>query len=754
MSWIRIASACVACCVWTTSTLAAPESPPQESGSAKPTPLALTISGGGTKGAYMAGHLYYLGMLGHHADGPFEARIATGASAGAINALLVAFTACSGVEKAPTKSLFWRAWSDAGLANTFRPEKTGGTGVFTTDGFQPMIAELRAVWQAGLPERCDFLVGIAITRARARMVVPAPGLPALPRSREAVLVRITGRGPGRPPSLVNVLDPQRAGPELALPLAGDDARPFDALVELVLASAAFPIGFPPVSVAHCLVPPGDVDRCSPATAERALFMDGGIFDNQPLGLAVRAMRSVAIDASGHAVLGEPRVDDALPPGAHFYFLDPRARTWPSVGQRQHESPPDSAIDVVTMLFGMVESSASNALVSVFDERAEVRERLLVARTHFPQVSSTFNGLLERAFREFDFYLGMYNARRSAREHALGRGLPDPLDLAMRDEDTEVQTSWRPLACLVATLEGEGDASRCDGEDLRDFRILLQLTLDTLADDCRDAAAAGAPPPSADQHQCLAAMTAGKYARVPGVRDLPDAERRHREGEGQLAYQLRLLGRYGFHFRDMGLTRADAERAPDRLIRIAHDIAQRFADAQPRYGPALGVLSRIGVDVVLGYLPPRHSFHGTLGLSAELGWSMSLDEDLGWLRVGAGLGLAGLSTVFNAIDDYFALIPKAGLEVELFGSAAVQLRLGLRAGYQLSTADGFLGGSCDFTNEGRQPCSRFITEGYLAASVLGLIRLQVAAVYSPGLRNGQEDLVWVRPTLGFQLNSPF
>ncbi|HRE88581.1 MAG TPA: hypothetical protein PK095_05515, partial [Myxococcota bacterium] len=69
-----------------------------------------------------------------------------------------------------------------------------------------------------LPDSCDFIMGVAITRAKARMVVPAPGMPALPKSRETVLVRIQGQGLGRPARLSNVLDPHRATPELALPL--------------------------------------------------------------------------------------------------------------------------------------------------------------------------------------------------------------------------------------------------------------------------------------------------------------------------------------------------------------------------------------------------------------------------------------------------------------------------------------------------------------------------------------------------------
>jgi hypothetical protein len=719
-------------------------------------PLALTISGGGTKGAYMAGHLYYMGQVSHFGGEPLQPRVATGASAGAINAVLVAFTACIGVKDDPTQSLYWHAWTPTGLKETFVPAETTATGVFTASAFSPMIAELREIWDGGLPTECDLLLGFAITRAQARMVVLAPDFPPLPRSRETVLVRIIGQGPGRPPLVRNVLDPDRAAPDLALPLDGPDAKPFDSLIEVVLASAAFPVGFSPVSVAHCLAPPGAAGRCTPAMAQRALFMDGGIFDNQPLGVAVRAMRYIGRSAAGDITVNDaPAPVGTLPEGARFYFLDPRARTTPTVGQRHDDPPPDSAIGVVGQLLGMVESGASSALVSVLDQSVAVRDRLLVARTHYPQISGTFNGLLERAFREFDFYLGMYNAARTVREHALAEGMPDVLSLRAADPDPAVREAWRPALCLAAVLDGDADTTPCDGDDLLDLRILLQVVLDQLADECRAVAAAGGTPPPTNNSQCAAAMAGGPPEQVPGVPVIEAAAHRRLPGEGPLDYQLRLLGRYGFWFRDLGLARADAEEAPQRLIRVVHRVAQRFADEQPRFSLAYGVIGRIGVDVALGYIPPQHSLHATLGLGAELGYSVSgADPDWGWLRFTAALAFDGLSTIFNAVDDYFAIIPKAGVELEVYGSAAFQLRMGVRAGYQLSTSDDFTTGRCRYDNEKHQPCSRFMSEAYAAASLFGLLRLQVAVVYEPGLADGQRDLVAVRPTLGFQLNSPF
>ena len=721
-----------------------------------PAPLALTISGGGTKGAYMAGHLYYMGQVAHFGGEPLQPRVATGASAGAINALLVAFTTCTGVKDNPTQSLYWQAWAQAGLKETFVPSETTGTGIFTSSAFDPMIARLRAIWDAGLPTACDVVLGFAITRAQARTVILALDFPPLPQSRETVLIRITGQGPGRPPLARNLLDHDRTAPAFILPLDGPDAKPFDTLVEVILASAAFPVGFSPVSVAYCLSPPGDAGRCTPEKAQRALFMDGGIFDNQPLGLAVRAMRYVGRSADGGLTINEtPMPSGTLPDGGRFYFLDPRARAFPSFGEHTDDAPPDDAMGIVSRLFGMIESGASSALLSVFEETADVRDRLLVARTYFPQISSTFNGLLERAFREFDFYLGMYNAARTVRVHSMGTSMPDVLALRAADPDPAVREAWRPALCIAAMLDGTGDPSLCDGDDLLDLRILLQVVLDQLADDCRAVGAAGDTALPSDQPQCAAAMAGAPPEEVRGVRHIEAAAHRRLPDEGQMAYQLRLLGRYGFLFSDLGLTRADSEKAPQRVIRIAHRIAQRFADEQPRYSLAFGVLGRIGVDVALGYIPPQHSVHATLGLGAEFGYSVSgSDPDLGWFRFTAALAFDGLSTVFNAVDDYLALIAKAGLELEVYGSATLQLRMGVRAGFQFSTSDDFTTGRCRYDNEKRQPCSRFMSEAYAAASLFGLLRLQLAVVYEPALVDGQRDLVAVRPTLGFQLNSPF
>lgn len=717
-----------------------------------PTPLAVTISGGGTLGAYMGGELYYMGLSNRLAQSTYEPRVFTGASAGSINAFISVMTTCAEIEPSPTESMFWKVWIPSGIREFFRSDQKGGTSLLTPKGFDAGIAHLKEAWEAGLPKDCDLLLGIAITRAKPLEITLAPGFPAIPRSLETVTLRVTGRGKGRPPKLSNVVDPSRVTPQLLLPLDGRHADPFLSLKQLALASSAFPMGFPPVLVRHCLRGPDELAQCTAGEAEEALFIDGGVFDNQPLGLAVRAMRGVHVKDGRLAIAKHPA--PSLPKSAQFYFLDPRVKGYPGLPADKQEPVVGDVLGVVASMFSMIDSVRSSELISIFDSTPELRDRLLLGRTFFPPASGTFTGFLDRSLREFDFYLGMYDAARTIREHPAPHK-PHPPEEALvhgTDADDPVRKSWQRFFCLRAVLDGKGDPQSCAGDDLRDFRILLQLSLDRLTDTC---ARLRKEKEVATKHrQCQSVINGGAAPRVPGVRDLADAKRLRRAGEGHLAYQLRLLGHYGFHFRDLGLRRSQSTQAKAQLIRLGHRMVRKLSETQPRNGLLVGVLGRVGVDTALGYLPPEHILHLVFGLGAEGGYSSTTPLGLPWLRFGVALGLDGFSTLLNENDNYLALIPKAGIEVELFGGSRLQLRLGARAGFQFSTADSLASGACDFAREKVAPCSRFVTEGYLSATVLGLLRLQVAANYAPGLETGQKRLYALNPMLGIQINSPF
>lgn len=714
-----------------------------------PAPLAVTISGGGTLGAYMAGELYYMG-LASRTSRLYEPRVFTGASAGSINAFISALTSCSAPQVDPTRSMFWNVWIPAGIREFFPKDHEDGTSLLSPSGFDAGIEHLRSVWSAGLPTDCDVLYGVAITRAKPLDVELAPGFPAVPRSLETVMLRVRGQGKGKTPLLTNYIDPAKVTPQILLPLSGPEAKGFDSLRQLVLASSAFPIGFPPVPLRHCLLTHNQSSLCTPKEATEALFIDGGVFDNQPLGLAVRAMRGIEVGDSGKLVVKDVPNPKEMARRAHFYFLDPRVKGYPTVPPPEEKRTVDDVLGVLSGMFSMIDSVRSSELIAIFDQSPEIRDRLLLGRTFFPPASGTFTGFLDRSFREFDFYLGMYDAARTVHGYLSKKEQPQVVELLLKGV-SRAGTSWAPFLCLRAVLDGEGDVSSCEGDERKDFRILLQLSLDRLHDECKKVSKSGTPPKTTHR-QCLGSMAGKSVTHVPGVRVLAEPETRQGVKESLLQYQLRLLGRYGFHFRDLGLKRRESSKAKIELIRLAQKMVRRLSLAQPRNGLLLGVVGRVGVDTALGYLPPQHIVHFAFGLGAEAGYSTALGVD--WLRLATAVGLDGFSTLLNSSDNYLAVAPKLGLELEVLSGSRLQLRLGARAGYQFSTADSLSSGACDLSRETEAPCSRLLTEAYASATVLGIFRIQAAGVYAPSMKSGQKRLFALNPMLGIQINSPF
>src|SRR5439155_10516986 len=114
---------------------------------------------------------------------------------------------------------------------------------------EPLLAafeQVRAAWTEGLQDGCDVVFAATVTRVKARQVKLQEGL-TVPRALETFVVRIQGRGPGRPPRLSNFADPSSPMPVPLLPFTEDDGSDaaatanFDVLRSVILASGAFPL---------------------------------------------------------------------------------------------------------------------------------------------------------------------------------------------------------------------------------------------------------------------------------------------------------------------------------------------------------------------------------------------------------------------------------------------------------------------------------------------------------------------------------
>lgn len=415
-------------------------------------PLLLVSSGGISLGAYQAGvNWAFLSLLhqGQRQDiglPPFDLAVATGASAGSINTLFATseWYRPDFSKTHPEESLFWRFWTGLGIAELL-PEYRDGVepvaggvcrrnesllsrcyieGTLVPELVRPALQEF-GTRDADL----DVSIGITVTRQEpVEVALSGDGL-SVRTVRSVSAVRAQGRRgdrqrmrllpepalrPDDAPQPVSPLRPEKAwdpswlGNVIHLPLVVDPERAdhnLDPVTKLVMASAAFPGAWAPVRLTYAEQAQADGTIVRP---DSAWFVDGGVFDNNPLTLAY--------------LLYEYRRHDEPWEDPLAVFVDPdnvRGR-----GAEDHGAEP------VTRGLGAVMKLLGSAVTTAREYELEVlarslaeddRQQLRSSSRRFPVVGvhlKAFGAFLARPFREYDFYVGAYDGFRfSAR--ALG-----------------------------------------------------------------------------------------------------------------------------------------------------------------------------------------------------------------------------------------------------------------------------------------------------------------------------------------------
>lgn len=725
-----------------------------------PAPLSLTISGGASLGAHEAGYLYYLTEALKLNPNRFNLVMATGASAGSINALLSIIESCRPSPKTPRDSLFYQSWTDLGLDDLFIPTETTSLGAFSRRAFQRVVARIRKAFDGGLYETCDAVLAVTVTRVQPVQVPVKPGVLSLPRTEEKFVVRIQGQGLGKPPKASNYVDASFTIPQPMLPF-DDGGSDFPPISQLAIASAAFPLAFAPVKLAHCTTQPGrgPAQRCTEKNARHDAFIDGGVFDNTPLGLAVRTamagMRRSASGASGWVDAPNLR-DRRLDQDLQFAYVDPGMTAYPVLPPEEGDELPGSVLEFTLDLAGrFINEARTRELRSVAETFPDIGDHLTVTPSFHPLISEPlhgFFGFIEHAFRNFDFYQGMYDAERFIRALAKRNGRQD--DVRLPDTDPQ-NPAWAPFLCLKGVYDGRPDlAKACASPSLRDFRILLQVTLNRLYSHCHAVAKLGKPPRT--RHPgCRDAMAGKPPPRVLGAAAFDHSPWERGENEADLDYILRLLAKYRFRFRDLGLARRQADLGK-RTIRLKlGEIATALARAQKTDRVLVDVAAKTALNA-LSYAPPRNIFYGTIGHAIELGYSGTNPAGrTNWLRGTAGIGFNGWQQFVTSQGGNFAMTFMAGPEFEVtpLSSAAIQARVSARAGLILSAEDGMFSSPCEEASVSR-PCSGLITDVALTLSVFEVARLQFLVQVFPQIGRQQETFVELRPAFGVQFADPF
>lgn len=722
-----------------------------------PRPLGVTISGGVSLGTYEAGFMY-LTLEQLKAQPALELKMVTGASAGSINALVSALASC----RAPTPNPFadpgWLAWGDVGYRELF-DKKHRGDALFTRDALERSFERVRALSAEGLPESCDVVLGVVVTRVTPRQVLLQKGL-TVPRLEEKFLVRIQGRGAGKRPRLSNYVVPDTHLPQPLLPFIEDDGtdavagdRNFNQLRALLFASAAFPVAFAPQPIEYCLSkPPKEGEQPGPANIECRvpeyldLFVDGGVFDNNPLRLAynVSESRLTRDGVGGRAKwreLFEPPASETHPDVLHLY-LDPDTSAYPP-----EDTASEAAGDkgLIAQFFklggGFVESARAKELSALAEERKELAQRMKLTVSQYPKASehlSAFVGFFEKDFRVFDFYLGMYDAYRELKSGTGWHGASFDVDgLVSRSAEAHPK-EWQPFLCMLAMYEPGREAQRelCKAPELRRFAILLQTSIDRVAATCRPTPESLKSASLAGYHQhCARARQGLATVEVPGVRPIFE-ERLRQENETAFDFSMRLLGAYHFEFTDLGLARANANLGRLAIRREFEAMVEHWANAQS--GFADRVLARTVGRVALNniqFSPPQLSGHVVVGTIVEGGVSaVPFGWQSHWFQLTGAFQLGQLTSIFTPGTPRLSFNLVAGPEFHLsvLSNAIIQPRVALRAGVQLGILDGLGAKKCSDLDADPRWCTQSLLEAVVSVSLLERVRAQFVWQTYPGV----------------------
>jgi predicted acylesterase/phospholipase RssA len=709
--------------------------------------LTITVSGAVSLGSYEAGKIFLLSAALHGSPDAPPLVVGTGASAGSANALIALTESCVGPGPLAEDSLGYLVWTNVGLDDLF-DEKLAGTGhLFHTEALHRGFSLVADRWQRGLPPECAFVFSAAVTREAALDIHVAEGLVAA-RQAERITLRIEGQKRGMP-ALSNYVDPNYSFMRPLLELSDGPMTRSDkaALESVVVASAAFPLAFPSRKIAHCLSdadPEGGLDapHC-PKHTRVDRFVDGGLFDNNPLGTAVRlGSHGFYRSASGELVTRElPTGGPEAPAHMAHVFVSPDLTRYPL--RKPPAESKDGELPLISSLARLGGQFFASARAQALAETTELHRGSLshfwLLRSNAPPISEllgAFFGFFERDFRDFDFHLGTYDTFVELRSKAAASIGVDGFVAALVEEfdgpAQQVPLGHRKLACIAAHLEPKRHghlAAACSGDELHNFRALLQVSIDRLWSNCR---LLDEPATEIEHEQC-------KQARLGQARPLVDPEfsaaqvRYQGELEGDFDYTLERLGSYHFEYRDLGLGKRESKEAR-RVIR------QRLGDmvttlAQNQESLAHKALIDMGGRMALNdiaYQPPPQRVYAQIGSSLAVGYlgrlfgsSFYLNPDL---RVGR------FSSLWNSRAYEFNGTPSLGVEWALLpiSGSVVSFGLGVRGGYQISGNDdaGAIPCTAEAANDESRNCSQFVLQTPVNVTFLERVRFSVTPSIFP------------------------
>lgn len=425
---------------------------------------ALVISGGISLGVYEAGVNHVLVKTSNTIDPKYqlpEIKVVTGSSAGAINALATAIQLCLAEEERASdlyNNIFRDIWINVGEGNLLPNEFTNyehlelsgltpftdkqhiEDGLLSRNAFKGVIESLKKIVETRkATANCNILVGIMVTLAQPKYVKKelVGGNPySFAKQSYAIPIRVSSVQDNKGDYKIkfytlplnelaqhNKTTVERSFinlPSLKT-IAGNEIN-FDSILRAVLASSAFPLAFSPINLGYCLPNHEEFEHkdtiCE--TSEKYntdLFIDGGYFNNIPIGFASELMS-----------LGLEKEDRTI--AQNFIYLDPDntiSEEYEAPKSQPNKLTLSSAISNILPGLGTLRKADVYSDIHTYFQQNSIKDvkngntRKYIQTERRAKLTANFLGafgaFLDPAFREHDYVVGIYDGLRFVSEQA-------------------------------------------------------------------------------------------------------------------------------------------------------------------------------------------------------------------------------------------------------------------------------------------------------------------------------------------------
>lgn len=662
--------------------------------------FAQSSSGGVSLGNYQSGRIFYQNYLIKKGMISAFPTVFTGASAGSINSLLSLIDICHKKEEKPNESIYWKAWSLLGYNKLLPTQHEGeASAIFSNRFLYETMQNLKVNWLKGMSEGCEFVLGVPITLKKPDVFQVSDSL-SISRQLVTVTLKIKGRGMGRAPLIENFKDSYYDNYWATLDLGDNAEDNFHALSDLLIASGSFPGAFPPKKVRVCI---NKVKECSSKNSKEYEFIDGGVYENQPIKLS-------------HSIkLALGRKKSPLEP-TFFRHVDADGRGYPVREQDLDDTHQSFVTTLLKNFSNFIKTSRNHELHSFINSGGD-NIKIISTVSHFPRASepwAAFMGFFDIGFREFDFLLGMYEAELEIKKYSPGYKGLHPLTFENKDELGELG-SWARFGCLKQFIEGEISLT-CKDPKVKNLKILTQISLLRLFSACQ---------------------TTDEWDSCKRFKDLKSPPQLSRDFENKIilpltdedegTYLIKQAISLGYDF--------DKEEFKENLpiefqLRKKLQLALiRLSQKQKNPNEAYAI-RYIGETVMnyFTYLAPERSMYMTLGLLSEVGLtSRKVFEDFSMDKLSFNIGVNHykITDVLKSGSSELTVAPFLGVlyPLSINNSGTIQYQFGLAGGYSFAFKDAVTTREC---SKDEVVCDTLYLKPMIGMSFMNLFQLNLYA----------------------------